>query len=422
MQAIEQRILDAIDIEGMLAYLCELIAIPSLGGQETAVQESVAAKMKQIGLDVDVWELDFDQLRQHPAFGIEIEREHALGVVGVMGGAGGDEGRSLILNGHVDVVPAGEMANWRYPPWQGTSADGRIYGRGAVDMKGGLCCALFAAKALHDAGVRLKGRLIVESVIGEEDGGVGTLATILRGYRADGAVVVEPTELQIVPAQAGALNFRVTVPGHSAHGCMREEGVSAIDKFIPIYQAVMALEKDRNSKSSDPLLARYTLPYPICIGTLQAGHWASTVAESLTFEGRYGVALEENLAEARHALEDAVAKAAQTDPWLREHPPQVEWWGGQFAPARTAVDHPIVTTTSKAFEDASGTHSRLEGVTYGADMRLLVNQGGTPTILFGPGDVRNSHRPDEFVPIPDLITTVRTLVLTILRFCAFEEG
>ena len=422
MQAIEQRILDAIDIEGMLAYLCELIAIPSLGGQETAVQESVAAKMKQIGLDVDVWELDFDQLRQHPAFGIEIEREHALGVVGVMGGAGGDEGRSLILNGHVDVVPAGDEANWRYPPWQGTSADGRIYGRGAVDMKGGLCCALFAAKALHDAGVRLKGRLIVESVIGEEDGGVGTLATILRGYRADGAVVVEPTELQIVPAQAGALNFRVTVPGHSAHGCMREEGVSAIDKFIPIYQAVMALEKDRNSKSSDPLLARYTLPYPICIGTLQAGHWASTVAESLTFEGRYGVALEENLAEARHALEDAVAKAAQADPWLREHPPQVEWWGGQFAPARTAVDHPIVTTTSKAFEDASGTHSRLEGVTYGADMRLLVNQGGTPTILFGPGDVRNSHRPDEFVPIPDLITTVRTLVLTILRFCAFEEG
>ena len=422
MQAIEQRILDAIDIEGMLAYLCELIAIPSLGGQETAVQESVAAKMKQIGLDVDVWELDFDQLRQHPAFGIEIEREHALGVVGVMGGAGGDEGRSLILNGHVDVVPAGDEANWRYPPWQGTSADGRIYGRGAVDMKGGLCCALFAAKALHDAGVRLKGRLIVESVIGEEDGGVGTLATILRGYRADGAVVVEPTELQIVPAQAGALNFRVTVPGHSAHGCMREEGVSAIEKFIPIYQAVMALEKDRNSKSSDPLLARYTLPYPICIGTLQAGHWASTVAESLTFEGRYGVALEENLAEARHALEDAVAKAAQADPWLREHPPQVEWWGGQFAPARTAVDHPIVTTTSKAFEDASGTHSRLEGVTYGADMRLLVNQGGTPTILFGPGDVRNSHRPDEFVPITDLITTVRTLVLTILRFCAFEEG
>ena len=422
MQAVEQVVLDAIDIEGMLAYLCELIAIPSLGGQETAVQESVAAKMKQIGLDVDVWELDFDQLRQHPAFGIEIEREHALGVVGVMGGAGGDEGRSLILNGHVDVVPAGDEANWRYPPWQGTSADGRIYGRGAVDMKGGLCCALFAAKALHDAGVRLKGRLIVESVIGEEDGGVGTLATILRGYRADGAVVVEPTELQIVPAQAGALNFRVTVPGHSAHGCMREEGVSAIEKFIPIYQAVMALEKDRNSKSSDPLLARYTLPYPICIGTLQAGHWASTVAESLTFEGRYGVALEENLAEARHALEDAVAKAAQADPWLREHPPQVEWWGGQFAPARTAVDHPIVTTTSKAFEDASGTHSRLEGVTYGADMRLLVNQGGTPTILFGPGDVRNSHRPDEFVPIPDLITTVRTLVLTILRFCAFEEG
>jgi acetylornithine deacetylase len=201
---------------------------------------------------------------------------------------------------------------------------------------------------------------------------------------------------------------------------MREEGVSAIEKFIPIYQALMALEKDRNSKSSDPLFARYTLPYPICVGTLRAGDWASTVAESLTFEGRYGVALGENLAVARCTLEETVAQAAQADPWLREHPPQVEWWGGQFAPARTAVDHPIVTTTSKALEDASGTHPRLEGVTYGADMRLLVNQGETPTILFGPGDVRNSHRPDEYVPVAELISVVRTLALTSLRFCGYR--
>lgn len=422
MQAIEQRVLDAIDIEGMLAYLCELVAIPSLSGEETAAQEHVAAQMERCGMEVDVWELDLNQLRQNPAFSIEVEREHALGVVGVIEGEGRGEGRSLILNGHVDVVPAGDVANWRYPPWQGTIADGRVYGRGALDMKGGLCCALFAAKAVHDAGVRLKGRLIVESVVGEEDGGVGTLAAILRGYRADGAVVVEPTELRIVPAQAGALSFRVTVPGLSAHGAMREEGVSAIEKFIPIYQALMALEKDRNSKSSDPLFARYTLPYPICIGILRAGDWASTVAESLTFEGRYGVALGENLAAARYTLEETVAQAARADPWLREHPPQVEWWGGQFAPARTAVDHPIVTTTSKAFEDASGTHHRLEGVTYGADMRLLVNQGQTPTVLFGPGDVRNSHRPDEFVPIADLITTVRTLALTALRFCDYQEA
>jgi acetylornithine deacetylase len=420
MGKVEQRVLDAIDIDGMLEYLCELIAIRSLSGEETAAQESVAAKMQEIGLEVDVWELDFDQLRQHPAYSTEVEREHALGVVGVMGGAEGDEGRSLILNGHVDVVPAGDEANWHYPPWQGTIADGRVYGRGAVDMKGGLCCALFAAKAVHDAGVGLKGRLFLESVVGEEDGGVGTLAAVLRGYRADGAIVMEPTESIVVPAQAGALNFRVTISGLAAHGAVRDEGVSAIEKFIPIYQALMDLERERNQDVHNPLFDRYAQPLPICVGTVRGGTWASTVAETLTFEGRFGVAVGEDTLAARRLLEKSVSEAAQADSWLCEHPPQVEWWGGQFAPARTAVDHPIVTTTCAAFEDASGAQARVEGVPYGADMRLLVNQGKTPTVLYGPGDVRRAHGPDEYVPVAELISAVRTLTLTILRFCGHQ--
>ena len=118
-------------------------------------------------------------------------------------------------------------------------------------MKGGLCCALFAAKAIREAGVRLKGQLMVESVIGEEDGGVGTLAAVRRGYQADGAVVVEPTELKVAPAQAGALNFRLTVPGLAAHGCVREEGVSAIEKFMPIYQALLVLEQEQTGSADD---------------------------------------------------------------------------------------------------------------------------------------------------------------------------
>jgi acetylornithine deacetylase len=284
-------------------------------------------------------------------------------------------------------------------------------------MKGGLCCTLFAAKALLDAGVRLKGKLMIESVIGEEDGGVGTLAAVLRGYRADGAVVVEPTQLAVAPAQAGALNFRVTVPGRSAHGSIREEGVSAIEKFIPVYQALMALEQERNQQVQHPLFARYELPYALCVGTVQAGDWASTVAESLTFEGRYGVAVGEDVAAARRVLEETVARAAQADPWLREHPPLVAWWGGQFEPASIAVDHPIVETVRDAYGDVTGTAARVEGMTYGADMRLLVNEGNTPTVLFGPGDVRNAHRPDEYVPVAELTTAVCTLALTCQRFC-----
>ncbi|MGD9099313.1 MAG: ArgE/DapE family deacylase [Anaerolineae bacterium] len=419
MQAIERRVLEAIDVEGLLRYLCEIVALPSLGGQESAAQENVAAFMERCGLAVDLWELDFEGLRRHPAYSVEIQRERGLGLVGVMGeGAGG---RDLILNGHIDVVPAGDEANWRYPPWQGTLDQGRVYGRGTVDMKGGLCCALFAAQALRDAGVRLKGRLMVQSVIGEEDGGVGTLAAILRGYRADGAVVVEPTELAVVPAQAGALNFRLTVPGLSAHGCVREEGVSAVEKFIPLYQALVALERERNRQAQDPLFARYELPYPLCVGTVRAGNWASTVPERLTCEGRYGVAVGEDLAAARRALEERVAQAAQADPWLRDHPPQVEWWGGQFAPARIPADHPLVETVCGAYNDVSGTPARVEGVTYGADMRLLVNEGRTPTVLFGPGDVRRAHKPDEYVSVDELVAAVRTLALVVMRFCGYDS-
>jgi acetylornithine deacetylase len=419
MNETERRVLEAIDIEGMLAYLCELVAIRSLDGEETAAQEHVAAQMQRCGLEVDMWELDFDALRRHPAFSWEVERERGLGVVGVLGEDRG--GRSLVFNGHVDVVPAGDEANWRYPPWQGTIADGRVYGRGALDMKGGLCCAIFAAKALHDAGVRLKGRLLVQSVIGEEDGGCGTLAALLRGHTADGAVVVEPTGLCVAPAQAGALNFRITVPGLAAHGCVREEGVSAIEKFLPLHAALMALEQQRNAAVDDPLFARYALPYALCIGALRAGNWASTVAESLVCEGRFGVAVGEDVAAARAVFEQTLARTAQSDPWLREHPPTLEWWGGQFEPAAIPAEHPLVQTVAGAFEAANGGPARLEGMTYGADMRLLVNVGCTPTLLFGPGDVRNAHRPDEYVPLDDLAATVRTLALTALRFCGYEE-
>lgn len=418
MHEIERRVLDAIDIDGMLAYLCELVGVRSLDGEETAAQEHIAAQMRRCGLETDVWELDFDRLRAHPAFCWEVERERGLGVVGTLGEDRG--GRSLIFNGHIDVVPAGDEANWRYPPWRGTIAGGQVYGRGALDMKGGLCCALFAARALRDAGVRLKGRLMVESVVGEEDGGVGTLAAVLRGYTADGAVIVEPTELCVAPAHAGALSFRLTVPGSSAHACVREEGVSAIEKFIPIHAALMALEHERNTSFHDPLFARYALPYALCIGRVEAGDWPSSVAESLTCEGRYGLAVGEEIPAARRQFEAAVARAAQADPWLRDHPPVVEWWGGQFEPAGIAVDHPIVTTVAEAFGAVTGAATRLEGMTYGADMRLLVNVGHTPTVMFGPGDVRNAHQPDEHVPVADLVAVTRTLALTALRFCGYE--
>ena len=450
--AAERGALDALDLDGLVAFLCDLIAIPSLDGDESPAQLAVAEWLRGAGLTTDAWEIDLPALARHPDYSAEVERDEALGVVGWIGepaGAGTGSlpvgagqsvpGRDLLLNGHIDVVPPGDESAWSAPPFAAVVRDGRVYGRGAADMKGGLCCALFAAKAIRDASVRLRGRLSVASVVGEEDGGTGTLATIVRGHTADGAIVVEPTRLAVVPAQAGSLMFRLVVRGVSAHGCVREEGVSAVEKFAPLFAALRELEEQRcgiegapadelgNARAvvagepRDPLFARYRLPWPIEVGTLRAGNWASSVPDTLVAEGRYGVAVGEAPAAARRAFEEALARAAAADPWLRDHAPEVEWWGGRFDSAVTDVRDPIVTSLTAAVTSLTGAAPPAEGVTYGSDMRLLVNTGHIPTVLFGPGDVRVTHMTDEHVPVDELRQAAEALILTALRFCGVRE-
>jgi acetylornithine deacetylase len=401
-------------MDGLIDYLCDIISVPSVGGEETAAQRHVAAKMADIGLDVDAWNMDFNALKGHPALSMSVERKEGLGVVGSLGS--GDDGHSLILNGHIDVVSPGDETRWRHPPWRGTVEDGRVYGRGAADMKGGLCCALFAVKAIVDAGVRLRGRLMVESVIGEEDGGVGVLDAVLRGYKADAAIIMEPSELAAVPAHAGVTAFRITIPGKAAHACIREEGVSAIDKFLIIYEALKELEAERNSKARNSLFARYRVPYPISVGRIEGGMWPGTVAESLSVDGRIGVAVGEDADHARRDLEEAVRRAAVSDPWLRENPPIVEWKWYRSDPSSIPVNHPIMKTLKTAYRDVTGTLPRVEGKTYSSDMRLLIKVGGIPTMIFGPGDIVQAHAADEFVAVSELERATKTLALTVLRF------
>ena len=418
---LEQRVVDAVDFDSLLALLSDLISLPSVANNENPAQERMAEAMEDIGLSTDVWQIDFTQLKGHPAFTTDVERNEGLGVVGTMGHAA-EEGRTLILNGHVDVVPAGEEDRWKHPPFELTAEGDDLYGRGVVDMKGPICCGLFAAKAILDAGVELTGELQIQSVIGEEDGGSGTLATIERGYRGTGAIVLEPTEFTIAPAQAGALSFRVTIPGLAAHGAFREEGVDPVEKFIPIFKCLRKLEADRNAAVEDPLFDGDALPFPLAMGRIYSGIWPSTVAETLVAEGRYGVAPGENASRARNQLEMAVAEAASSDAWLREHPPRVEWWGAQFESAQIAVDDPVVTTLSETMRSVTGTEPTIAGVRYGADMRLLVNEGKIPTVLFGPGDVREAHRPDEKISKDALMEATKILAVTALRFSGAAES
>lgn len=418
MKDAEKRVLDAIDVDGLVKYLCELISFPSVGGQESPAQRNVAAKMSELGLDVETWEVDFEKLRSHPAFSMPIERKEGIGVVG---GFGKGTGKSLIVNGHIDVVSPGDESKWRYPPWKGTISEGRIYGRGSADMKGGIVAALYAIKAIIDSGVQLKGKVMLETVIGEEDGGVGALDAVLRGYRADAAIVPEPSELSAVPAHAGVMAFRITVQGKAAHASIRTDGVSAIDKFLPLYEALMRLEAERNARIKDPLYSGFDIPSPLSIGKIVGGEWPGTVPENLYFEGRVGVHTDETCDLVKLQVEDAVRRAADADPWLKVHKPRVDWNGYRFDPAKIPADHAIMEMVKAAYLDVTGSAPKVEGKTYSSDMRLLINFGATPTMIFGPGELREAHSANESVSVQNLEKATKIYALAILRWCNQEK-
>jgi acetylornithine deacetylase len=272
-------------------------------------------------------------------------------------------------------------------------------------------------RCVRDAGISLAGDVLLAPVSGEEDGGLGTYALLQHDVRADACVIPEPTDLAIVPANGGALTFRLRVPGRATHASRRTEGTSAIEKFVPILDALGRLEARRNAVV-DPVMARWSLAYPLSIGTVHAGDWASTVPDLLLAEGRLGVALGESVDEARASLEEAVAVASAEDPWLRDHPVVVEWWGGQFASGSTDVHHPLLTWVGEAHRERTGEIIDIYGAPYGSDLRLMSGLGGIPTIQYGPGDSAVAHAPDEWVDIDDVVTCAEVLADVIIRTCA----
>ncbi|GCE09660.1 ArgE/DapE family deacylase [Dictyobacter aurantiacus] len=418
LTAIEQKVLDSLDEDGLLASVRELLRLPSRTGQEAEAQHWLARRMRDFGLSVDEWTIDVAELRRQASFpGMEVDRSEreAVGLVGTWQG-GSEAGRRLIFNGHIDVVPEGDRTQWTHDPWGGEQEGDLIYGRGACDMKGGLIAALYAIKAIKDSGVALPGSLMLQSVIGEEDGGLGTFASLMRGHSGDAAIVCEPTDLDVVPAQAGALTFLVHVSGKSAHACMRLEGVSAVEKYLDIHLALLQLERVRNSDVTHPLLGKFDLPYPLNIGRVQAGNWSSSVPDELLFEGRIGVAMGESCQAVREQFEQTLHTLAETDPWLRDHPLTVTWTGGQFESGEIPHDHPLVQSCAGCIQEVTGHAPTIKGITAGTDLRQLVNLGQIPALLLGPGDVRVAHMPDEHVRVSELLTAARTYILIALRF------
>jgi acetylornithine deacetylase len=416
LTAVEENVVDAVDPDAIMGDLAALVSIPSVGGSagEVAVQEWSAERLAELGATVDHWKLDLAELRSTAGYpGEEVDRDEAYGCVGIFGDH--TERPGLILSGHTDVVPPGDSARWEHHPWRLAREGDLLYGRGASDMKAGVAAIFGALGALRSQKVTLRRPLAVHAVIGEEDGGIGAYATVRRGHLGDACVIAEPTDACVILANAGSLTFRIEVSGQAAHGSSRLDGHSAVDAALPMFAALRELEARRN-RDVDPILGHLDMPYPISVGIVRAGDWASTVPDVLVAEGRYGVRLDEPVERARAEFETAVAHACAADSWLSTHPARVSWPGGVFASGRLPAGHHLLDDAGRAVSDAAGWEPVAQGAPYGSDLRLYA-AAGVPTIQLGPGSVASAHTVDESVPLGEIVAFARVYAVLALRLC-----
>jgi acetylornithine deacetylase len=387
----------------------ELVSFASLPGEEAAVQSWLRDRLDDLGFRTYEWQPDPDALAAHPSFPpVEtLDLADRPSVAGVLELGAPDAGPTVVLNGHADVVPVDE-AEWTTDPFEPRWEDGRLYGRGAVDMKSGLVACVFAALAVaeraDDAG-GLDGRIVVESVAGEEDGGVGAAtaaATNPYPFERDAAVIAEPTGFDLVIAAEGSLMKRLELFGKSAHAARTWEGESVLPHFERIRHAFAALERERAERVAHPLFEAYENPWPVNFGTVDAGTWASSVPSRLVSEVRIGVAPHETVAEVEAEFRARLDEVVAESDWLSAHPPEFERFSVQFEGSEVDRDEPIVERVFEAATSRGVADPADRGFTGGTDARHYLG-AGIPTVVFGPGSVDIAHQPDEWIRWDDVV-------------------
>lgn len=419
--------------EEIVSYLQEMIRIPSVNpwfldepgpSKEADVQQFLAGHLRSLGAKVDIWEPKADDLAIYEGrAGYYAGRDFTgrPNLAATFSGTGG--GRSLLLFGHVDVVLAG--TKWTKDPFGGEVEDGLIYGRGSVDMKGGMTAMIKALEAIIRSGISLPGDVIVGSVVDEEAGGMGTLDFVHQGYRADGCILTESTGLTIGPLCRGILWGKLTIHGRSGHiempqGDWRTGGaVDAIDKATVYLEEFKRLNEEWSYYKKHPLLP---LPCEVLVAQVEAGEYPTSFANraEITFNAQYLPSERDELkmgGRVKQELEAFIQAVAETDPWLKEHPPEIEWLIDADC-AETDAEHPFVQTCAQSLSKL-GKPQTVQGLTSHTDMGWLVNVG-IPTVNFGPGEPRLAHHSDEHIPIDDLIDATKMIALTILDWCGSD--
>jgi acetylornithine deacetylase len=426
----EQGVVDAVAArrESLVALTSELVAFDTVTHtpgaptrQERALQEHLAALLESHGAEVALHEPDAAALRPHPMVPDELTFDGRPQLVARFRGSGG--GRALLLNGHVDVVDVEPRSNWtQADPFAAVVRDGRLYGRGTCDMKGGVASMVAAACALAELGIPLAGDLIVNTVTEEESTGAGGLFAA-RLLQAAAAIVPEPSSLAVFVACRGSLLPRITVRGRAGHAGIAPlpagEGgaVNAIEKMAVILAAVERLREHWTRQPPHPYLSAGD-----CVPTIiTGGEWLVSYPATCALECHieylpdradergYGAIVEREFA-------DWIAQAAAGDSWLREHPPEIAWGVGGVPPAEVAADDPIVQTLVAAGRDLGQPHE-LGGLDNWHDGATLTVEAGIPAVCFGPGDVHRAHTADEYVPIDDLVACAQRIALAAMRFC-----
>lgn len=415
-----QALLRSVDVafEDQLSFTADLIRHESTMGREASAQDVMTAAMESREFAIDRWKLDVQALRHmhgyaHPL----IDYSESFNVVGSRR-VSQPVGRSLILNGHIDVVPAGPLDRWAAPPFEPIVKDGWMYGRGAADMKSGLAACLFALDAINRVGLAPAADVHVQSVVEEECTGNGALACVQRGYRADAALIPEPTELRLVRAQVGLLWFQIDVPGDPAHASAVEaDGANAIDKAIHIYHALQKLERAWNErKTSHPLFADMKRPIRFNLGKIAGGDWTSSVPAWCRLDMRVALYPDQDPEAACEEIRSCIHAAARSDEFLASHPPHISFRGfhakGYVLPPQSAAEQ-VLTEAHAAI-----CHEPLARFTApsGTDARYFGLYADMPALVYGPRS-RRIHGFDEAVEIDSIRKLTQGLAVFIATWC-----
>ncbi len=395
----------------LVALVAELVRRPSTIGDEAEAQAFVADHLRASGCETDVWEVDEEVKRLPDAGDSGVPFAGRPNVTGVLRGTGG--GRSLILNGHIDVVSPAPVEDWTHDPWGAEIVGDRMYGRGACDMKSGIALQLFLTRLLNDLDLRPRGDLIVQSVIEEECTGNGALAASRRD-RADSAIVTEPTGGNLPYAHLGLMWFRVAVAGRAAHAGNASEGVNAIVKMQKIIDALLALEARLNVRLH-PAYRDQTHPLNLIIGTIRGGDWPSTVPGTCELHCRLGFFPGQEVAEVAGLVEDAVREAAMRDDWMRDHPPAVVYDGFHTRGVEISLDTPPLRLLRAWHTRVTGTEPRAHAMSALTDMRYF-HFAGIPSGVYGAAG-RNAHADDEYLDLASLVPAAKVLGAFALDWC-----